>query len=174
VIVRRGTAADAGPLARFAERTFRDAFAADNQPANLELYLSRVYGEARQAEELNDPDTVTLLLEADGVLAGFAQLRGGLPPAGVAGPSPLELRRFYVDRPWQGSGAAQALMAAVEQAAVERGAATLWLGVWERNERAQAFYRRCGFADVGSQPFMLGNDRQTDRVMVRDLGAVRR
>ncbi len=171
--VRPGVTADAGPLARFAERTFRAAFAAENRPENLELYLSRVYGDAQQTLELNDPRMVTLILEGDGVLAGFAQLRGGLPPACVAGPSPLELWRFYVDRPWQGTGAAQTLMAAAERAAVERGAATVWLGVWERNGRAQAFYRKCGFVDVGSQPFTLGNDRQTDRVMARELFAGR-
>ena len=41
----------------------------------------------------------------------------------------------------------------------------LWLGVWERNPRAQAFYRKSGFADVGSQVFLVGTDAQTDRVM---------
>lgn len=39
----------------------------------------------------------------------------------------------------------------------------------ERNERAKAFYRKCGFADVGSQVFVLGTDAQTDRIMVRSL-----
>lgn len=171
--VRRGTAADAAPLAQFAERTFRDAFGADNRPEDLGLYIARTYNQGKQALELSDPRIVTLLLEGDGVLAGFAQLRDVLPPPCVPGRSPLELWRFYVDRPWQGTGAAQALMSAAEGAAVERGAATLWLGVWERNGRAQAFYRKCGFVDVGSQPFMLGDDRQTDRVMARELFAAR-
>lgn len=171
--IRQGTSADAGPLAQFAERTFRDAFGADNRPEDLELYISRTYNQGKQTLELNDPRLVTFLLEGDGVLAGFAQLRDGLPPPCVPGPSPLELWRFYVDRPWQGTGAAQTLMTAVESAAVERGAATLWLGVWERNGRAQAFYRKCGFVDVGSHSFMLGNDRQTDRIMARELFACR-
>ena len=45
----------------------------------------------------------------------------------------------------------------------------MWLGVWERNERAKGFYRKCGFLDVGSQPFILGEDHQTDLVMVSEL-----
>jgi ribosomal protein S18 acetylase RimI-like enzyme len=57
----------------------------------------------------------------------------------------------------------------VELEARAQEAHTLWLGVWERNERAKAFYRKCGFADVGSQVFVLGTDAQTDRVMVRSL-----
>jgi ribosomal protein S18 acetylase RimI-like enzyme len=60
-------------------------------------------------------------------------------------------------------------MAAVLRAAVELGGVTLWLGVWERNPRAIAFYQKCGFRDVGSHDFWFGNDRQTDRVMVTAL-----
>ena len=171
--VRRGAASDAGALAGFAERTFRDAFAADNHPGNLEQYVSRVYGPDQQTRELRDPRIVTLLLEDAGILAGYAQLRRGSPPACVVGPVPLELWRFYVDRSWRGTGAAQVLMAAVDETAIGQGAGTLWLGVWERNARAQAFYRKCGFVDVGSQPFMLGQDQQTDRVMARELLAAR-
>lgn len=56
-------------------------------------------------------------------------------------------------------------MAAAVGAARERDGAVLWLGVWERNPRAQAFYRKSGFVDVGSQVFLVGTDAQTDRVM---------
>jgi ribosomal protein S18 acetylase RimI-like enzyme len=81
----------------------------------------------------------------------------------------MEVWRFYVDRPWHGQGVAQALMAALRRAALARGGRTLWLAVWERNERAKGFYRKAGFLDVGSQPFILGEDHQTDLVMVSDL-----
>ena len=69
----------------------------------------------------------------------------------------------------EGRGVAHALMRRVELEARARAAHTLWLGVWERNERAKSFYRKCGFADVGSQVFMLGTDAQTDRILVRLL-----
>ena len=74
-----------------------------------------------------------------------------------------------MDRAWQGRGVAQSLMVASLESAMERGARTVWLAVWERNLRAQAFYRKCGFEDCGAQEFVLGRDRQTDRVMVRAL-----
>jgi hypothetical protein len=45
----------------------------------------------------------------------------------------------------------------------------LWLGGWERNERAKAFYLKTGFKDVGSHLFMVGTDPQTDRILVRGL-----
>lgn len=163
--VRLGTAADAAVLADLGARTFREAFGADNRPEDIALYLSRAYGVPQQTAELTDPGITTLLVEHEGQLAGYAQLRSGPAPDCVTGPAPVELWRFYVDRPWHGRGVAQALMAAVRAQAVHRGAGTLWLSVWERNERAKAFYRKCGFLDVGSQAFILGGDRQTDRVM---------
>jgi ribosomal protein S18 acetylase RimI-like enzyme len=57
----------------------------------------------------------------------------------------------------------------VELEANLRGARTVWLGVWERNARATAFYLKTGFKDVGSHVFMMGTDPQTDRILVRQL-----
>jgi diamine N-acetyltransferase len=101
---------------------------------------------------------------ADG-LAGYAQLHRGAPPACVTVRDPIELWRFYVDRAAHGTGVAQSLMAAVRDAAVAAGARHLWLGVREHNPRAIRFYAKCGFVDVGSHDFVLGTNRQTDRVM---------
>jgi ribosomal protein S18 acetylase RimI-like enzyme len=165
ITIRPGIPADAGRLAGLAARTFEETFGSANDPGDMALYLSSAYGLAQQAQELADPAIGTLLAEADGRLAGYAQIREGGAPGCVAGEHPIEIRRFYVDRPWQGQGLAQVLMQAVRDAAAARGGRTLWLGVWERNTRAQAFYRKCGFVDVGSQPFVLGSDQQTDRIM---------
>ncbi|HEY7614835.1 MAG TPA: GNAT family N-acetyltransferase [Gemmatimonadales bacterium] len=167
--IRRAQAADAAALASFAGRTFRETFEADNTAENMALYLETNYGPERQAAELRDAGVVTLLAEDGRRLAGYSQLREGPAPDCVPGVAPIEIRRFYVDRDWQGRGVAQSLMMASIEIAMERGARTVWLAVWERNLRAQAFYRKCGFEDCGAQDFMLGRDRQTDRVMVRAL-----
>ncbi len=37
--IRHASTADAGTLAKLAARTFRDAFAADNEPADMEAYV---------------------------------------------------------------------------------------------------------------------------------------
>jgi ribosomal protein S18 acetylase RimI-like enzyme len=81
----------------------------------------------------------------------------------------LELKRLYVARACHGQGVAQALMDAALDAARARGAQTMWLGVWERNPRAVAFYRKYGFTRVGEHTFMLGTDAQTDWVLARPL-----
>lgn len=169
VTIRPGVPTDAIALAALAAGTFREAFAADNRPEDLALHLATAYGPAQQGRELADPDILTLLVETEGQLAAYAQLRSGTTPPCVAGESPVELWRFYVALAWHGRGIAPALMQRVVLEAGSRGARTLWLGVWERNQRAIAFYRKSGFRDVGSHVFMVGTDAQTDRIMVRDV-----
>lgn len=169
IVIRAGAASDAAALAELAERTFRETFAADNRPEDVALHIAHAYGVGQQYRELVDEDIATLLVEVDGQLAGYAQLRTGAAPACVTGDAPVELWRFYIAQPWHGLGVAQALMRRAEAEAYGRGGRTLWLGVWERNERAKAFYRKCGFMDVGSHVFMLGTDAQTDRILVQRL-----
>jgi ribosomal protein S18 acetylase RimI-like enzyme len=172
ITIRTATHTDAAALARFGARTFRETFEPDNRPEDVTAYVEAAYSEERQRAELDDPARATLMAESSVGLAAYAQIRVSDPPDCVSGPAPIELLRFYVDRPWHGRGIAHTLMAAVVTAATERGARTLWLGVWEHNARAIAFYRKHRFRDVGSHEFVLGTDHQTDRIMVLPLGPV--
>jgi diamine N-acetyltransferase len=170
VRIRRAVAADAAAVAALAERTFRRAFEADNTPEDMDEHCRKSYSTGIQAAELSSPDIETLVCEGqDGTFIAYAQLRAGAPPE-ITAPSPIELWRFYVDSAYHGRGVAQALMASVIDLAESKGAQTIWLGVWERNPRAQAFYRKAGFADVGTHDFIVGQDVQTDRLMARMIG----
>jgi len=173
MLVRRARPTDAGPLADLAERTFREAFEAVNTPENMARHCRDSYGEAIQAREIADRDRVTLVCESCGELAGYAQLRWGTPPAGVAAAAPGEIQRLYVARAFHGRGVAQALMDACLAELVARGSDAAWLGVWEHNPRAIAFYRKYGFVAVGEQVFPVGDDPQRDLVMSRPLPASR-
>lgn len=167
--IRRGVPADAPVLAALARDTFFDTFAATNAAADMALHLERAYGAPQQTAELADPAIITLLVEAAGRAVAYAQLRTGPVPDCVRGAAPIELWRFYVTRDWHGRGIAQALMARALAEAGAAGARTTWLGVWEHNSRARAFYGKCGFTDVGEHVFLFGTDPQTDRVMARPL-----
>jgi ribosomal protein S18 acetylase RimI-like enzyme len=168
--IHRATEADVAALTEFGARTFRESFAKDNTVEDMQKHLDSAWRAELQRAEILDPALDTLLVrDTTGSLAGFAQLRDKRAPQGVTMTSPVELWRFYVDKPWQGRGLARALMTAVEDRARARGGRELWLGVWERNERAQAFYRKCGFEKVGTQVFVVGTDPQTDHVMLRRL-----
>lgn len=170
VVIRRATVDDAAALAEFGARTFFETFASENTVEDMRLHLESAWAPELQRAEILDERVDTLLAcDAGGVLAGFAQLHAGHAPACIATVRPVELLRFYVDKPWQGQGVAHQLMAAVEQQARTRGARELWLGVWERNPRAQAFYLKHGFRQVGTQIFVVGTDPQTDHVMLREI-----
>lgn len=168
--IRAAVHDDAAALADLMARTFRDAFGAVNRPEDLAAHLARSYGVAQQQHELADPAVTVLLAEIDGASCGYAQLRDGVEvPAAVTGSAPIQLWRFYLDQAWVGRGIAQPLMDAAKQAARSRGGRTLWLGVWEQNPRGIAFYRKAGFTVVGSFVFHLGDDPQSDLIMVHDL-----
>jgi ribosomal protein S18 acetylase RimI-like enzyme len=170
--IRRATIGDAEALATFAARVFIETFGNENEPDDLRDYVEQSYGVAQQSDEIRDADTGTLLIEeGDGALVGYAQLcRKRVPPC-VSGERPVEIYRFYVDRSRHGTGVAQTLMSAAFSHARDWSADVVWLGVWEHNPRAMAFYRKFGFADVGTIDFFVGPDRQTDRVFVMPLPA---
>lgn len=167
--IRRGERQDAAVLAELARTTFYDTFASTNDPSDMALHLARAYGVDQQTAELQDPNITTLLVEQDDEAVAYAQIRNHHVPECVKSPQPIELWRFYVRRQWHGRGIAQALMERVKAEARQRGAETLWLGVWEKNDRARAFYSKCGFTDVGEHIFVFGTDPQTDRVMAVPL-----
>jgi diamine N-acetyltransferase len=169
VSIRLGRPDDAASLADLARTTFYDTFAATNDASDMALHLQRAYGVPQQTAELQDPGIATLLYEKEKQAVAYAQLRGDHVPDCVTGAAPIELWRFYVAKGFHGQGVAQALMERVKAEARARGARTLWLGVWEHNLRARAFYAKCGFADAGKHIFLFGTDPQTDVVMTLAL-----
>jgi GNAT superfamily N-acetyltransferase len=169
---RHGVAADAVTLSGFMRHAFTSAFGALNDPEHLAVFLADSYTPARQAAELADPAIATLIAEVDGGLAGYAQVKNNrYVPESVTGPSPIELARFYVDPARIGGGIAWPLMERAKDEARQRGGKTFWLGAWEINARAIAFYRKAGFEPVGKHTFRVGGDEQVDLVMVTALAS---
>lgn len=161
-IIRCGSVADAALLTALGERTFYETFVGCCTPEDMQLYLSAAFTVERLNCELNDPLAVFLVAEVESEPAGYAKLRAGEVPDCVTGSDPIELERLYVEQRWLGCGVGHALMQACLDEAQEKGHQTMFLGVWESNYRAQAFYRKWGFAQIGDHTFMMGNDAQTD------------
>ena len=172
IVIRPAKSSDAASLAAIAERTFRETFAIDNSEENIDLHCARKFSAEIQGEEISDPQLTTLLADVGGELVGFAQLRLAHATACVKGDRPAELHRIYVSSAWHGRGVANDLMRAVYAAAARAGSDFIWLGVWERNLKAIAFYRKCGFSVVGDHPFMLGRDRQRDLILAAQLDSL--
>jgi ribosomal protein S18 acetylase RimI-like enzyme len=170
--IRRGRAAQAELLAELGARTFSETFAPDNSAEDMAAYIASAFSPEQQAAELADPRATFLIAETgetNKVAAGYARIRCGDVPQEITGEKPIELVRLYVSRESLGSGVGAALMQACIDEVMQQGYKTLWLGVWERNGRAQAFYRKWNFHEVGTHVFQLGDDPQTDILMQRSI-----
>ena len=167
--IRRAAIADAKLLAELGARTFAETFAEENTPDDMAAYMAASFSVERLTAELTDPLSTFFIAEVDGSAAGYAKIHSGEAPGNVEGQKPVELVRLYVAQAWLGRGVGQALMQRCIDEAREMGFQTIWLGVWERNHRAQAFYRKWNFHEVGEHIFQLGSDPQRDIVMQRAI-----
>lgn len=167
--VKRAGESDALALYELARRTFIDTFAEHNSEADMDLYLASTFSPSKQLREIQDPQRRIAIAWIDNAAAGFFHLLDVAPDLAVKGARPIELLRLYVDSPWHGKGVGAVLMDKSLELAREEGFQTMWLGVWEQNFRAQAFYRKYGFTVVGEHIFKLGNDEQTDLIMERAI-----
>lgn len=164
ITIRQAGVEDDERLASMARETFVDSFAADNRPEDMAAYLEKSFDPIIQAAELAEPSSLFLIAETGDRPVGYARLREGLAPPCIKAKKPIQLARLYARKPWIGSGVGAALMTACIDQAAGRRCDGIWLGVWGRNARAIRFYHRWGFEQVGTQPFLLGNDRQTDLI----------
>jgi GNAT superfamily N-acetyltransferase len=167
--IRRAREEDALELSALAESTFRAAFAELNTAANMELHCATAYGHAVQLAEIRDAARETWIAETGVGMVAYVQLRFDAATPKITGERPVEIQRFYVDASQHGAGLAHQLMAHVVARAERAGSAVLWLGVWERNPRAMAFYRKWEFQVVAAHVFMFGSEPQRDLLMRREL-----
>lgn len=168
-IIRKATIEEAHLVAETGARLFRDAFGAQNKPEDMAHYLASAFSVEQITSELEDPDSVFLLATEGEKVVGYARMKKGDPPPCIQGENPVELVRIYVDQTCIGRGYGTSLMQRCLHEAIDKGHGSMWLGVWEKNQRALAFYERWGFEVKGSYTFMLGKDEQTDLLMEREI-----
>jgi diamine N-acetyltransferase len=165
--VRPARADDVTLLADLAARTFRETYAERTRPDDMDAFLAtRGWTPAWFAAAVEDPSQHVLVVEQDGAVVGFARLADEPPPTPVSAQRPLMLAQLYLVHEAQGLGSGSALMRDSLALARRAGHDVVWLGVWEHNPRAIAFYRRWGFREVGTMPFDFGGERHRDLVMV--------
>lgn len=168
-IFRLARLSDAADLAKLAEATFRDTFSGQNSPENMNIHCQSSYGTEIQGKEIASPEYVTILAELNGKLVAYAQLRWTRTPSCFSAEYPGEIQRLYVDRNFHGKGLAQNLMNKCLKSFEERNTDIAWLGVWEKNPRAIAFYKKFKFEEVGEHVFPLGSDPQRDIILARTV-----
>jgi diamine N-acetyltransferase len=173
--VRAATTADADALAALAALTFPLACPPGASPDAIAEHVTTQLSAARFHAWTASATHALLVVEAPGAdlrPLGYALVALGVPDdADVADAvghgEAVELSKIYVHPDAQGTGVAGALMrAALDAATVLAPGRAVWLGTNGLNARAQAFYRKHGFALVGERAYVVGGERHSDVVMV--------
>jgi len=176
VQITLATQSDAERVAELAARTFPLACPPDAPAADIAAFIAGHLTAARFAEYVADADRLVLLADDGTGLSGYAMLVFGEPhdpqvAAQLASRPTAELSKIYVAAEHHGAGVAAALMASALEHAARRGAASVWLGTNQENQRAQRFYAKSGFAQVGVKRFRLGDRWEDDYVFERLIEA---
>lgn len=172
ISIAKANLATATRLAALGRQTFSETFADSNKPADMAAYLAETYSPELQLAQLQDPSITCLLAQMQGQTVGYALLQEN-SLLGLAEGAPtsrqLEIKQLYVLEDWIGTGLGKALMQRAFDIAQAAHATAVVLGVWEHNVRAQAFYQRFGFREVGEVAFKLGEDVQRDLIYRKGL-----
>lgn len=167
--IKEATTADAVLIAELSRQTFYDTFAAENTKANMDKFMNETFTREKLINEVGSPGN-TFLLAWDGEEAvGYARLRETPNPLLLEGGAALEIARIYAVQKSIGKGVGRALMQQCIATAREKGVHVIWLGVWEKNAKAIAFYTKWGFEKFSEHVFMVGDDPQTDWLMKKML-----
>jgi GNAT superfamily N-acetyltransferase len=166
---------DTAELAGVAARTFPLACPPSVTDADIASFIAANLSDECFAEYLSDPRRLIVTASHDNRIVGYAMLIRGVGDdphvqRAVRVLPAVELSKMYVLSDNHGSGVSTALMDATLAAAAEWGAECVWLGVNQKNQRAQRFYKRCGFTITGTRTFQLGAHTENDYVMVRRFG----
>jgi ribosomal protein S18 acetylase RimI-like enzyme len=135
----------------------------------MEKYTASHFGETRISMEIAEKNQIYFLCHFDSIPAGYATLRNEIQPAELIGKRAAEIERIYVLNEFKNNGIGRALIKKCAETAVQQGFERLWLGVWQENSPAIAFYEKNGFSKIGIQTFLLGDDLQQDWIMCRTL-----
>jgi ribosomal protein S18 acetylase RimI-like enzyme len=164
ITIRKATHDDATLIAEMSRRTFHETFAEHNSKEDMDKFLSVQFSEELLIAETNVESNAYFIAYYNNDPAGYIFLKPNTHP-GLASSDALEISRLYSYTSFIGKGVGKALMAAAIDHARTSGKDTIWLGVWEHNQRAIDFYHSFGFEKFSEQSFILGNDVQRDWVM---------
>lgn len=167
--VRFATKEDAPMVAELSRRTFYDTFAAQNSNEDMDKFMNEQFTQERLMEEVGAPSNIFIIAETGGEAGGYARMREFGAPEILGDLPSIEIARIYALQSMIGKGIGNALMKRCIEIAYEMGKRVIWLGVWEKNERAIGFYTKWGFEKFDEHDFVLGNDVQRDWLMKKVL-----
>jgi ribosomal protein S18 acetylase RimI-like enzyme len=152
-------------LRELAIQSFIETYSWANTEENMQLYVDRYFSVKLLREEINNPDCQFYLALLEEKPIGYIKLNFGQAQTDIKDDKSLELERIYVLKAFQANRVGYELIQKSIQITGEYEKDYLWLGVWEKNEKAIRFYEKNGFVPFANHPFMLGDELQTDILM---------
>jgi diamine N-acetyltransferase len=167
--IREAELKDLPALREVAISSYSDTFSAFNTPENMKAFFESAYSLEAFEKEFHEPDAHIYLAWEEDHLLGFLRLRECDEVRSLLGNNALELQRLYVLTSAQGKSVGRLLMEAALAYAIQKKYDWMWLGVWERNFKAQGFYKAWGFEKFSEHTFWMGDDPQIDWLLKRKL-----
>jgi len=163
--IKKVTVNEIYQLQKISRQTFFETYSAVNTEENMKMYLEERFSMEKLTDELYNPESEFYFAEFDNKIIGYLKLNFGESQTEVKDNKALEIERIYVLKEFQGKKVGQLLYEKAMQIAIQKNAAYVWLGVWEKNPKAINFYKKNSFVEFDKHLFMLGNDKQTDIMM---------
>jgi diamine N-acetyltransferase len=162
--IRRAVSDDAKLIAELSSVTFFDTFNGTCTDEDIQRFIEQYFNEAQVFNELSNEDDFYFIVFINGFAAGYIRMKEEESDVKIIKEhKAIELKRIYVLKEYHSKKIGAALMNFALDFAAEKNYELIWLGVWEHNERAKAFYKKFGFQDSGVEhPFPIGNTPQTD------------
>ena len=161
----RAKSQDLSALQMISRTTFTQTFAEGNTEENLKRYLEFGFATEKLSKELKNPESEFYLALIEGHVIGYLKVNFGTAQSEAQDPQALEIERIYVLQEYQGKRVGLMLFEKAWDIAIKRECPYLWLGVWEKNQRAIQFYQKLGFVEFGQHIFQFGDEAQTDILM---------
>lgn len=169
IIIQPATVKDAALIADLSRKTFYETFAPHNTKEDMDMFMKEQFSKERLMTQVNWPGNLFYIAYVNQEPAGYVRLLEGPNPPALGKVAAIEIARIYAVSTAIGKGIGSALMQHSLQVAQERKKKMIWLGVWEKNQRAIDFYIKWGFEKFGQHDFVLGKDVQTDWLMKRPI-----
>jgi len=149
--------------------TFNETFKEQNSPENMNTYLEMAFNSKQLEIELLHISTEFIFVYLNDEVAGYLKTNINDAQSEKMGDESLEIERIYIKNKFQRHGLGKFLLSKAIQIALECNKAKIWLGVWDKNENAIAFYKKMGFVPTGSHSFYMGDDEQIDLIMTKTI-----
>ena len=156
-------------LQELSVETFAEAFEKQNDPEDFKTYLTKAFSKEQLLSEVGNPDTFFYFVTRGDELVGYLKVNVFGAQSELRETEGMELERIYVKSKFQGQGMGSKMLSFVESLALEKDKTYLWLGVWEHNPNAIRFYERNGYVKFGTHPYYIGNDKQVDWLLKKNL-----